>query len=138
MHSQSMVSRYGRNAVAVLSLCKRQNTEKMHNKRQISVKSAYYSIKERRKDRLNIPEMACLSGFFHGARDGTRTHDLLITNQLRYQLRHSSLFGFRRRSAAYVCLLYNILRNFSSHFSGFLPRAEILRRQGTVKSPDPG
>lgn len=27
-----------------------------------------------------------------GARDGTRTHDLLITNQLRYQLRHSSLF----------------------------------------------
>ena len=25
-----------------------------------------------------------------GARDGTRTHDLLITNQLRYQLRHSS------------------------------------------------
>ena len=28
-----------------------------------------------------------------GARDGTRTHDLLITNQLRYQLRHSSIFG---------------------------------------------
>ena len=28
--------------------------------------------------------------FFSGARDGTRTHDLLITNQLLYQLSHTS------------------------------------------------
>ena len=31
-----------------------------------------------------------------GARDGTRTHDLLITNQLRYQLRHSSGYSVVR------------------------------------------
>ena len=40
---------------------------------------------------LNLHEKSSLDGsHFHGARDGTRTHDLLITNQLRYQLRHSS------------------------------------------------
>ena len=35
-----------------------------------------------------------------GARDGTRTHDLLITNQLRYQLRHSSGYSFVMRRGA--------------------------------------
>ena len=85
-----MVSRYGRNAVAVLSFYKRQGTVKLHNMRQISVKSSYYSNSEQRKCRLDCRKMAYLSGFLNGARDGTRTHDLLITNQLRYQLRHSS------------------------------------------------
>ncbi len=120
-----MVSRYGRNAVAVFSFYKHQGTVKLHNMRQISVKSAYNSNTEQSKDRSNSPEMACLSGFLIGARDGTRTHDLLITNQLRYQLRHSSILnihftGMNRsrflRFLVTTLLLYNIPFVFSSSF----------------------
>lgn len=75
--------------------------------------------------------------FLNGARDGTRTHDLLITNQLRYQLRHSSGYSLyvackRDKPIQGVSetglhtaandllhvtgLLYTNPRDFSSHF----------------------
>ena len=58
----------------------------------------------------------------HGARDGTRTHDLLITNQLRYQLRHSSGYGIvsLRRSALYTA---------PSRAIGVPPKASCSLRQ---------
>lgn len=58
-----------------------------------------------------------------GARDGTRTHDLLITNQLRYQLRHSS--GY---SVCFVrfCLLKSMVGERSKRF-GLIFRVRIVR-----------
>ena len=44
---------------------------------------------------------------FYGAEDGTRTHDLLITNQLLYQLSHSSIF----KSNIIIAVLLDLVKN---------------------------
>ena len=41
----------------------------------------------------NAPHANCAARHSVGAEDGTRTHDLLITNQLLYQLSHFSVYG---------------------------------------------
>ena len=45
-----------------------------------------------------------LQGFLFGATDVTRTHDLLITNQLLYQLSYSSIFHFEDALREYAML----------------------------------
>ncbi len=66
--------------------------------------------------------------FLHVARDGTRTHDLLITNQLRYQLRHSSGYSVVRMRAVFRALYdYTLLcRIFQVIFALFSSYGEFL------------
>lgn len=58
----------------------------------------------------------------HGAGNRTRTYDLLITNQLLYQLSYTSEFSFRSCihsliSSAYI--IYHILHHLSTLFFNF-------------------
>lgn len=47
--------------------------------------------RHKNKNRMEILKMFFRAVFIYGANEGTRTPDLLITNQLRYQLRHISV-----------------------------------------------
>ena len=67
-----------------------QNGINTNSSCQIAVKPLYFADLEATKKPPKHSENGLSKRFLNGARDGTRTHDLLITNQLRYQLRHSS------------------------------------------------
>ena len=70
----------------------------------------------------NSPIFTCALKRKLGAGRRTRTPDLLITNQLLYQLSYTSEFSFRSRihsliSSAYI--IYHILHHLSTLFSNF-------------------
>ena len=90
---------------------------------QIAVKPLYFADSEAKKKPPKHSENGLSKRFLNGARDGTRTHDLLITNQLRYQLRHSS--GY---SVCFVrfCLLKSTVGERSERF-GLIFRVRIVR-----------
>ncbi len=90
---------------------------------QIAVKPLYFADFEAKKKPPKHSENGLSKRFLNGARDGTRTHDLLITNQLRYQLRHSS--GY---SVCFVrfCLLKSTVGERSERF-GLIFRVRIVR-----------
>ena len=73
----------------------------------------------------SIREVPKGTSLIDGARDGTRTHDLLITNQLRYQLRHSSLLIFAYAGNALVGLQLDIIYDSSHFFKSFFCFSEI-------------
>ena len=84
---------------------------------QIAVKPLYFADFEAKKKPPKHSENGLSKRFLNGARDGTRTHDLLITNQSRYQLRHSTIFG--------CC--------GSAVFGGAAPCAEIYRSPRRIR-----
>ena len=77
---------------------------------QIAVKPLYFADFEAKKKPPKHSENGLSKRFLNGARDGTRTHDLLITNQLRYQLRHSS--GYSVVFTALHMIIYYFAQDF--------------------------
>ena len=58
-----------------------------------------------------------ICGLFFQASDGTRTRDLLITNQSLYQLSHRSLTTYERLSV--IKTRYPLFHTAELHYTGF-------------------
>ncbi len=67
------------------------------------------SKKQNKYKKIKSPTFK-VEDFLFGACDGTRTCDLLITNELHYQLCYTSIFNLQ-------VILYSIIKTFSSVFS---------------------
>ena len=74
---------------------------------------------------------------FSGATGRTRTGDLLITNQLLYQLSHSSIPGKNRRRVHAKCILHHLLANVKKNRGIYLPPiwAESIYAQYLLPKP---
>lgn len=75
-----------------------------------TVKSNVLRETGKKKNRIQALKTAWLCGFCFGAGERTWTVDLLITNQLRYQLRHTS------KSWLTTIIIQRIFENFKTYF----------------------
>ena len=75
-----------------------------------TVKSNVLRETGKKKNRTQALKTAWLCGFCFGAGERTWTVDLLITNQLRYQLRHTS------KSWLTISIIQRIFENFKTYF----------------------
>ena len=75
-----------------------------------TVKSNILRETGKKKNRTQALKTAWLCGFCFGAGEQTWTVDLLITNQLRYQLRHTS------KSWLTISIIQRIFENFKTYF----------------------